>query len=132
MAREARHKVTPLPDGTFRVLTTLERVLTEAQMVEQGIPIPKQEVPWSQEKAGPPPEGMRRPVFVEARMALEYWKKNMGSYDPRLPAFLESIIKDFGLERALAAIDEVRAQNTHEPRYLRLRKLFRRMRDGAR
>lgn len=130
MPREPRHRVTPLPDGTFRVVTMLERVLTEAQMKAEGIPVPRQELPWPEEKAGPPPEAMRRSAFAEARTALEYWKRLMGGFDPRLPAFLRSAVPEFGLERVLAAMDEVGAVRTPEQPYLRFRKIFRRLREG--
>ena len=127
-----RHRVTPLPDGTFRVVTSYERILTEAQLVELGIPVPAVDLPWPDEKAGPPPERLRKqPVGQSpAGIALAYWREHLGGYDYRLPRLLPAAVEEFGLKALLGAFDEVKAQRSPEPKYLRLKAVLRRMRGG--
>ena len=128
-----RVRVTRLGSNRFRVVT--ERVLTESELQAEGIPVPGEDVPWAPEQRGPPPEKLRAaegtPIHTQARFALEYWKKNVGGHDSRLSSLLIGAVRDFGLPRVLSALDEVGATKTNEPRYLRFRKVLRRMRGGT-
>lgn len=131
-----RHRVTPLPDGTYRVVTTRERILTEAQLVELGIPVPAVDLPWKQEKSGPPPERLRNdPNALPSpfQVAIDYWKEHLGGFDSRLPILLREALQEFGLNAVLGAFDEVKEQrNLNVPKYERLKALLKGMRGGGR
>lgn len=129
----------PLPDGTYRVTTLFERVLSPEQMRDLDIPVPqprKVEVPWPQEKAGPPPARLRRQKPARSSnpldIAMDCYRENFGGFPPGLPDLLPSAIHDLGLERVIDAIFELKRQTfSPVPRLERLKVIFNRKRTGG-
>lgn len=123
------HKVTPLGGGLFRVLTTvtLEQVLTEEQLLRRGIQPPGPDVPWKQEQ--PRDEGMRRRgQGTPFGQVMTYWREQLHGYDARLPQLIPQLLDQFPLETILSAIDQVKAQKSHLPKYDRFKRVFQELR----
>lgn len=137
MAPRVEHRAYPLPDGRFKLVTvtttveTSERVVDEAHLRRLGVPIPKPEVPWTEEPPAPLPpraeelEGERSSFNA----ALGYWRTLGFSIDRRMPQLLGGWLDEFTLEGVLRAMHEVATIPGHGPPYLRLVQAFRRMRE---
>lgn len=132
LSPEPKHRVTPLGNGLYRVVTTVtvERTLTEAEMQKLGIAVPAPEVPWEPEQPAPVPPRRAYRTDSPVGQVMAYWRQHLGSgYDSRLPKQLPAWIDEFSIAGVLRAIDEVKRQDSREPKYLRLVHVLRRMRE---
>jgi hypothetical protein len=130
MEPEERLKIHRLADGRYLVVT--ERIVTADELRELGIPAELAEVPWEKRPAADPGITQRRQATsspVEPRkqhpinVAMDYWRKNLGGFDPRLPALVPGALHEFGLDRLLRAFDEVKGLRGRE-RYYGLKDLL--------
>lgn len=97
-----RHKVVAIGGGKFRVITTVEQVVSEEELTALGLEVPPEDLPWQAPK----------PVHAADRAAaLQHWTNLLGGYDPRLTSRIGPFLGEFGLDALKAAINQVAATN---------------------
>lgn len=122
----------------YRVITTLDRVMTEGELRALGIPLPNQgpSVPWQEEKREAIPERatVRAVPASPVGLFITAWREKFrgDNPDPRLPKQLPQWLDEHGMDRLMRALDIVAAQKADPmPRYERFKKALKQLRDAA-